>query len=241
MVKFFRTSYRTLRRNVLTTTKLPALIALVVVAILGLFADHQNNLISRQALRSDVLAQIGLIRAKLEGNIYANIQLVRGLVATLSIEPDMDQRRFERLAATLFSEKSQLRNIAVAPNFVVKLVYPLAGNEKVLGFDLSKEGAQRETVLKVRDTGELVLAGPVNLVQGGTGFVGRFPVFVYRAGNERASGVSFRRWSMRRNFTATADCSTQACRSISPSPARMRAEKQVSLSLEAQQWLPTTQ
>ena len=185
MVKFFRTSYRTLRRTVLMTTKVPALIALVVVAILGLFTDHQNALISRQALRSDVVTQVSLLRAKLEGNIYANIQLVRGLVATLSVEPDMDEKRFERLAATLFSEKSQLRNIAVAPNLVVKLVYPLAGNEKVLGLDLSKDGEQRETAFRARDTGELVLAGPVKLVQGGTGFIGRFPVFVYRAGNER--------------------------------------------------------
>ena len=33
-------------------------------------------------------------------------------------------------------------------------------------------------MLRARDTGRLVLAGPVDLVQGGRGFVGRFPVFI---------------------------------------------------------------
>ena len=43
--------------------------------------------------------------------------------------------------------------------------------------DYRKNEAQREAALRARDSGELVLAGPVDLVQGGKGFIGRFPVF----------------------------------------------------------------
>ena len=64
-------------------------------------------------------AHVGLIRAKLEGNINGNIQLVRGFVATLSTEPDMSQARFSHLVSNLLGERSQLRNVAGAPDLVV--------------------------------------------------------------------------------------------------------------------------
>ena len=44
--------------------------------------------------------------------------------------------------------------------------------------DYNKNEAQREGAFRVRDSGEMVLAGPVNLVQGGRGFICRFPIFV---------------------------------------------------------------
>src|SRR5690606_21565292 len=84
---------------------------------------------------------------------------------------------FTALASNLFEEHSQLRSIAAAPDLVVAMTYPLAGNERAIGLDYRRNTAQREAVLRARNTGTLVLAGPVDLVQGGRGFVGRFPVF----------------------------------------------------------------
>ena len=76
---------------------MPAALALLVIVIAGLFAEYQNRRINEERLRAEVLAHVGLIRAKLEGNINGNIQLVRGFVATLSTEPDMSQARFSDL------------------------------------------------------------------------------------------------------------------------------------------------
>ena len=61
---------------------------------------------------------------------------------------------------------------------VVSLMYRLKGNERAIGLDYRKNPAQREAALRARDRGELVVAGPVDLVQGGRGFIGRLPVFV---------------------------------------------------------------
>ena len=166
-------------------TNIPAAIALVVALCGGLFADYQNREISRERLRSEVLSQVSLIRTRLEGNINGNIQLVRGLVATISTEPNMTQLRFGTLAENLVGERSQIRNIAAAPDLVVRLMYPLAGNEKAIGLDYRQNERQRDTVFRARDTGELVLAGPVDLVQGGKGFIGRFPVFISTPHNDR--------------------------------------------------------
>lgn len=157
---------------------LPTLIALVILVAGGLMLDRQSSVLTDERMRAGVMAEVSLIRAKLEGNINANIQLVRGLVSTISTEPTMDQKRFSALAANLFEEQSQLRSIAAAPNLVISMTYPLEGNERAIGFDYRTNDAQRDAAIRVRDTGRLVLAGPVDLVQGGRGFVGRFPVYV---------------------------------------------------------------
>ncbi|MGY6570266.1 MAG: bifunctional diguanylate cyclase/phosphodiesterase [Salinarimonas sp.] len=129
-------------------------------------------------MRAQVLDKVSVIRARLEGSINANIQLVRGLVSVIKSEPDLDQARFEHLAKGLVRGDNQLRNIALAPDLVVNMVYPLTGNRAVLGLDYRQAGPQRDSALRVRDTGKLILAGPVDLVQGGKGFIGRFPIFV---------------------------------------------------------------
>ncbi|TIR43497.1 MAG: EAL domain-containing protein [Mesorhizobium sp.] len=164
--------------------------AVIIIAVGAAFADHQNKVVSDQAARADVLAKVNLIRAKLEGNINGNLQLVQGLVATVVTEPYMGQQRFASLASNLFGRGSQLKNIAGAPDLVISLMYPMEGNEKAIGLDYRKDERQRVAALRARDERELILAGPVDLRQGGQGFVGRIPVFVRSAGNtERFWGI----------------------------------------------------
>ncbi|KAF0166510.1 MAG: hypothetical protein FD157_458 [Rhodocyclaceae bacterium] len=68
--------------------------------------------------------------------------------------------------------------LALSPGGVIRSVVPLAGNESAIGFDQFRDPAQSREALIARDTGKLTLAGPLNLVQGGTGVIGRLPVFL---------------------------------------------------------------
>ena len=156
----------------------PALLVFGIVAIAGIVLDRQAETLGRQRMRDDVTSQVSVMRAKLEGNIASNVQLVRGLVSVLSTEPDMDVPRFNALASSIFKEQSQLRSVAAAPNFVVTMTYPLEGNERAIGLDYRQNTDQWNAVRRAMETGRLVLAGPLDLVQGGTGLIGRFPVFV---------------------------------------------------------------
>ncbi len=176
-------SLSVIRRNkasisILRATNIPAFLALFVIVAAWTVAEQQNRRVHDQSQRTQVLNQISLIRAKLEGNISGNIQLARGLVATLGTEPDMDQRRFSALTENLLHQKSQIRNFAAAEGMIVTLVHPLEGNEAVLGIDYSQIREQREGIERAYQTGDLVIAGPLDLVQGGRGLIGRLPVFV---------------------------------------------------------------
>ncbi len=138
IVRFFKPNY------------LPTYVALVIVVTAGMFAEQQNRAVHAARARAAVAAQLGPIRSRLEANINGDIQLVRGLIATIVTEPGMNQKRFSDLARNIFNERSRLRNIAAAPNLIVSLVYPMQGNEKALGLDYRKNENQRAAAMRVR-------------------------------------------------------------------------------------------
>ena len=159
---------RTFRR-LFRPTNIPAAIAALVAVVCGGLADHQNSQLSDERSRAEVLSQVNLIRAKLEGDINGDIQLVRGLVSDISTEPNITQTRFAELSASLLQNRPRIRNIVAAPDLVVSMEYPLAGNEAAIGLDYRKNDQQREAALRTRDSGDVVMTGPVDLVQGGRG------------------------------------------------------------------------
>ncbi|TVR46378.1 MAG: response regulator [Planctomycetota bacterium] len=128
--------------------------------------------------RNQVAHQMATHRAKLEGLIHANIMAIQGMVSALAYDPQLDHERYERLAAPLFRSGLQLRNIGVAPDLVIRYTYPLAGNEASIGLNLAQHPQQAQAAITARDERRLVLAGPLPLVQGGTGLIGRQPVFL---------------------------------------------------------------
>lgn len=152
-------------------------ITLTVILIGGVFTEFQNRSIHLQSSRAAVSEQLGLVRARLEGNINSNLQLVRGLVALIATQPDIDQTQFGNISRSLLGRHSQLRNVAAAPDLVISLMYPIKGNEKAIGLDYRKNENQKAAALRAVRSKEMILAGPINLLQGGTGFIGRFPVF----------------------------------------------------------------
>ncbi|WP_424944936.1 putative bifunctional diguanylate cyclase/phosphodiesterase [Aliiroseovarius crassostreae] len=155
----------------------PTLYVFLATLLVCIYADYQHRRIELQEERDRVRRQVETLGAQLEGSINAPLQMTRGLVATLATEPDMSQRRFSWLADRVLGSMSGIRNIAAANDLVVTLVHPMDGNEATLGLDYARLEQQREAAFHVRDTGEFILTGPVDLVQGGQGIIGRFPVF----------------------------------------------------------------
>jgi sensor domain CHASE-containing protein/nitrogen-specific signal transduction histidine kinase len=131
-----------------------------------------------EAARAALIGELSQIRARLEGVINGNLLAISGLGAVIAAEPRIDQTRFARVARGLFDDRQVLRNIAGAPGLVLSLVYPMAGNEAALGLDYRSHPIQAEAVLRAAQTGQPVVAGPLPLVQGGSGLIVRKPVFL---------------------------------------------------------------
>ncbi|MCW9030313.1 MAG: ATP-binding protein [Gammaproteobacteria bacterium] len=165
-----------IRRRLLTYS--PVILVAIAIVILGVYLNQLRFNYQVQELRHSLFNQLSVVRAKFEGNINSNAQLVKGLVIAISTEPEMTQERFRALSKPLFLESSQLKNIAAAPNLIIKYMYPLEGNESAVGLSYKNNSTQYQAVKKAVDLDKLVIAGPVTLVQGGQGFIARIPVFI---------------------------------------------------------------
>lgn len=164
---------------------LPGLLAGICLLGIGIYIDRLNINAKQQDQYNLLANQVGALRARIEGNINSHAQVIKGLVAAISIEPNMSLQRFIDLSTPLLEGRSQIRNIAAAPNLVIRYMNPVAGNEAAIGVDYRTIPAQYEIVKLAQTTGELILDGPVNLVQGGKGFIVRVPVYT-KSSNNRA-------------------------------------------------------
>jgi diguanylate cyclase (GGDEF)-like protein len=172
---------QSLRRFAVKLVKAPYLPGLLLVAAIVsalVYTDFVRKHAAETTARMKVHEELNLIRSKLEGKINGNILLAQGLAAAVATQPDMPPSTFDRLAGHLMKSGTQIRSVALAPDLVVNHVYPLKGNEKVLGLDYRKNDDQRSAVFRARDENRVTLAGPINLIQGGQGLLVRYPVTV---------------------------------------------------------------
>lgn len=155
-----------------------AAIAAVVMLIVEQFVEQQTLDSLRLDEEVHVREKLLVLESRIEGNLRSGALLGRGLVAVIAANPQLSQEDIERAADPLFSGRTLLRNLAVAPDLVIRYVVPLAGNEKAIGLDYRATSGQRDSAELARKTGEIVIAGPVALAQGGVGIIARMPIFL---------------------------------------------------------------
>jgi diguanylate cyclase (GGDEF)-like protein len=120
--------------------------------------------------------------------LLTNLQQLEGFRAWLEIfeSPIVPQTR-EYLRAILSGIEDLVINVSVIQDTTIVWNHPKEGNESALGLDLTTIETQRAVVQGVKDTGLSALAGPVALVQGGSGFILRMAL---RRGEEYWGQIS---------------------------------------------------
>ena len=127
-----------------------------------------------------ILRSLSNARARLEAELNQRLFLTRGLRAYVSTHPNITVPEFTQLASVLLSQQgiSGIRSLQLAKNTVVSHVYPVKGNKEAIGLDLLNVLDQSLAVQRALDSKTAVVAGPVKLVQGGTAFIGRTPIYL---------------------------------------------------------------
>ncbi|HUW51571.1 MAG TPA: PAS domain S-box protein [Sulfuricella sp.] len=171
---------------------IPLAAALITISavLAGVFEiDHLEQERLAQQSRSRTLDQLSIIRGDIESALNARLFLGRGLVAYASTHPGITVPEFQLFAAALVRQQSGIRSIQLAKSNIVSHIYPLKGNEAALGLRLLEIPKQRDAVQRAIKSRSTIVAGPVDLVQGGRAFVSRTPVFLSPAGGEPGSGT----------------------------------------------------
>ncbi len=145
----------------------------------------------QQAERAVLQAEAATVRARLESELNATLSLTLGLSSFVLADPKFSEQAMEQVAASLIRLQPAIRSVALAPDNVIRYIYPRAGNEKALGLRYLETPTQRDAVLRLMREQRPVIAGPIELVQGGIGLVNRIPVlFARRDGGTRYWGLA---------------------------------------------------
>ncbi len=147
-------------------------ILMVSILIISMF---MNNIKQEQRLKeTDKFINF---RSQVEQLIYANKTLLQGYQTYILVNPDLNEEGAATYLDNLLIEnKNHIRNIGVSEDTTIMWNYPKEANISAIGVDLAKIEAQKDLVLKVKNEQVPVLQGPVDLVQGGIGFIIRLPI-----------------------------------------------------------------
>lgn len=129
-----------------------------------------------QVEKSLVQARVSAVRARLESELNASLSLSLAIPTLVLSNPDYNEAQFVQVASSLIHIRPSIISIALAPDNVIRHIFPEKGNEKALGLNYLDTPEQRDAVLRLIRERQPVIAGPVKLVQGGTGLINRMPI-----------------------------------------------------------------
>jgi PAS domain S-box-containing protein len=156
-----------------------ALVAsLLILATVGVL-DTFERARYQQENRLQAVLYASVLRAKLEGALNKRLRIVYGVSAFARSQTSRLDEGFESFAdAIAHTGVDGIRSLQLAPQGIVTHVYPLQNNQQVKGHDLRADPARRDAVNRTIAQRLFVVAGPVALVQGGTGLIARLPIFL---------------------------------------------------------------
>lgn len=131
-----------------------------------------------QGAQAQAASKLANVRTHLESEIRATFDLTEGIGQLLKLDGRISPDHFDGMSKQAISSQPHIHHIALAPNDVVSNVFPLLGNEQIIGLDYRELPDQYSGLVRSREQKTPLLAGPVALVQGGQGFIYRRPIFV---------------------------------------------------------------
>ncbi|MEW6693034.1 MAG: diguanylate cyclase [Pseudomonadota bacterium] len=162
----------------------------VLILLIGFFFAHEAGHLQAERevaqQRAEALNVLAIHRAGLEGALNSTLYLTGGLASQIAVDGGISEHRFALLAEDLIGINPYIRNIGLAPGNTIRMVYPLAGNERALGLHYPDHPDQWPAVQRAIEARQPVIAGPIPLVQGGIGIINRIPVFL-RSGSQEGT------------------------------------------------------
>lgn len=161
------------------------LCATVLIVLTAYRLDRLSYANFIQQVRTETYLELLVVKENFQSVVHEQSLSLRELATFLGENPDITQAEFSDRAQKVRGGNDSIINIAVAPDLVISMIYPIEGNEGALGLNYRENAEQLPAVQRALNTGRNVLAGPINLAQGGVGLIMRAPL--YYSENQRSS------------------------------------------------------
>ncbi|RZJ66153.1 MAG: PAS domain S-box protein [Flavobacterium sp.] len=99
------------------------------------------------------------------------------MTLALTVSDDGKPQNFDEIGAKLLESNTLIDAVELVPNGVITYIYPMSGNGPALGFDILNSPDHRDEAMRSLHSAKMYFAGPLELQQGGSGIIGRLPVY----------------------------------------------------------------
>ena len=163
----------------------------VVTFILILICSYLLNLNQKKdkELKAVYTADTTVNRLEAQLNKYlAQSDLMKHIVEN---GYDIDNADFSTLSSLIEDDSHIIEAYELARDGIVSQIYPFEGNEEALGLNILENAERKKEANLAKDSGEYTIAGPFELIQGGTGALLFDPIYLTdNNGNENFWGFS---------------------------------------------------
>jgi len=156
--------------------------ATITVLMVFLFFNHFLNL-QKQKLKADETLKSSvygsLLWTEVDRELNSVLFISNGMASFISAyRDDLRPEKIKFILKDLWERSKHVRNLGVAVGYKLTYVYPEANNLKIIGKDFRDIPLQWPKVKQAVETRQGVFDGPVDLIQGGQGFVYRYPIYL---------------------------------------------------------------
>lgn len=98
-------------------------------------------------------------------------------IISFLVENDLEEKNFESVSKNLLEKNKFIDAIQLVKGSTITKTYPLLGNEATIGYNIFSDKQHEKAALEAVKKDKLFFEGPLNLVQGGLGIIGRQPIY----------------------------------------------------------------
>jgi diguanylate cyclase (GGDEF)-like protein len=163
--------------NKLIRKSLPYIIGVIIFLILSMVADSQIAK-NQDSERLKVAGRYSAFQYELTSILDREVTLMKGIITLLNFKKMQisDEEIYGCIDSLITEQQKLIRNISILEDTTIRWAYPVESERGAIGIDLATVDGQKRGVLTVKENRVNYFQGPVNLVQGGQGYIIRLPI-----------------------------------------------------------------
>lgn len=158
------------------------IISFFIVSVCGQLLNR--NTVNEEKMRAAFTAETTVNRIKSQLNRYLDVsEFFQNIIGS---GHQMDSKEFQALSQMISDDSQIIKAIELAPDGVVKDIYPLKGNEAAFGIDMLNSPARKHEANLAMKSGQYTIAGPYELNQGSLGSLLFEPIYITDKSGEKS-------------------------------------------------------
>ena len=163
------------RSNISVLIKALAVGGISIIALVAIYSKQQSEV--EASHRAYARSELEKVSAAISYSLAADLEMTAALRAFVRSNPEFTPLDFESFASTLEIGHPNIMSLQLAPDGVVRYVTQEELNKAAIGHNLLAGSEKRLSAIRAKDLAELIVVGPVDLVQGGRAVIARRPIF----------------------------------------------------------------